>query len=470
MATNSPPGSSTSARDLRKIVTASSLGTLIEWYDFYIYGSLAVVFSGMFFPQGNTAAALLVTIAAFGTGFVVRPIGAVVFGRMGDRVGRKKTFLTTLLLMGGATTLLGLLPTYEHIGLAAPLLLVLLRLLQGLAIGGEYGGAAIYIAEHAPERRRGVVTSFLQTTATGGLVLSIGVIVLCRLIVGADDFEAWGWRIPFLLSAALVLFSLKVRLKMHESPVFEDMRQNGRLSQTPVKDAVAQRPTLVLLLTVLFGVTAGLGVAWYTSQFYSLYFLQTVLAVDFLTANLCVGIALVVATPFFVVFGWLSDRIGRTPVILTGLVSSALGCYPLFAWVRHAATSAHIAQMVVALTIQVVLVAAIYGPVAAFLTELFPPQIRYTGLSLAYHLGTGVFGGFTPLIALSLNASLDSDMAGLIYPIAITTMSATIFVLLLRRGTSSPLVARAWAVTDPRTGSRSSERPTDMDLTNTNRK
>ncbi|MCV7284312.1 MHS family MFS transporter [Mycolicibacterium wolinskyi] len=442
------PDRPASARELRKIVTASSLGTLIEWYDFYIYGSLAVVFSGMFFPEGNTAAALLVTVAAFGTGFVVRPIGAVVFGRMGDRVGRKKTFLTTLLIMGGATTLLGLLPTYEHIGLAAPLLLVLLRLLQGLAIGGEYGGAAIYIAEHAPKRRRGAVTSFLQTTATGGLVLSIGVIVLCRLIVGEEQFEAWGWRIPFLLSAVLVLFSLKVRLKMHESPVFEEMRQNGRLSQTPVKDAVAQRPTLILLLTVLFGVTAGLGVAWYTSQFYSLYFLQSILQVDFLTANLCVGIALVVATPFFVVFGWLSDRIGRPPVILTGLVLSAAGCYPLFAWVRQAAIDGDEVSMVVALTLQVVLVAAIYGPVAAFLTELFPPQIRYTGLSLAYHLGTGVFGGFTPLIALSLNTSLDSAMAGLIYPIAVTAVTAVIFVVFLRRGHASPIVARAWAATD----------------------
>ncbi|BBX37034.1 MFS transporter [Mycolicibacterium mageritense DSM 44476 = CIP 104973] len=438
----------TSARGLRKIVTASSLGTLIEWYDFYIYGSLAVVFSGMFFPNGNTAAALLVTVAAFGTGFVVRPIGAVVFGRMGDRVGRKKTFLTTLLIMGGATTLLGLLPTYEHIGLAAPLLLVLLRLLQGLAIGGEYGGAAIYIAEHAPERRRGMVTSFLQTTATGGLILSIGVIVSCRLIVGEANFEAWGWRIPFLLSAVLVLFSLKVRLKMHESPVFEEMRQTGRLSQTPVKDAVAQRPTLGLLLTVLFGLTAGLGVAWYTSQFYSLYFLQTILDVDFLTANLCVGVALVVATPFFVVFGRLSDQIGRVPVIVTGLLCSAAGCYPLFAWVRHAAVHGHVGQMIVALTLQVVLVAAIYGPVAAFLTELFPPQIRYTGLSLAYHVGTGVFGGFTPLIALSLNATLGSDMAGLIYPIAVTAVTAAVFIGLLRRGPASPVVVRAWAATD----------------------
>lgn len=310
---------------LRKIITASSVGTLIEWYDFYIYGSLAVVFSGMFFPESNPLAALLISIAAFGTGFVVRPIGALVFGRMGDRIGRKKTFLTTLILMGGATSAIGLLPSFSMIGLFAPILLVLLRLIQGLAIGGEYGGAAIYIAEHSPANRRGTYTSVLQTTATVGLLLSITVIVLCRLALGEEAFNAWGWRIPFLLSSVLVVFSLKVRLKMHESPVFTHMRETGRLSQSPVRDTVANRKSLWLLVAALFGVTAGLGVAWYTSQFYTLYFLQTVLKVDFLSANICVGVALVLGTPFFIIFGRLSDSVGRPRLILGGLFLSALG-------------------------------------------------------------------------------------------------------------------------------------------------
>lgn len=429
---------------IRRIIAASSVGTLIEWYDFYIYGSLAVVFSGMFFPGGNSTAALLVTIAAFGTGFVVRPIGAVVFGRMGDRVGRKKTFMTTLLLMGGATTMLGLMPTYDHIGIAAPILLVVLRLLQGLAIGGEYGGAVVYIAENSPAAKRGLFTSVLQTTATGGLLLSISVIVVCRLALGDDAFESWGWRIPFLLSAVLVLFSLKIRMKMHESPVFEEMRRSGSLSKSPIKDAVANRPSLSLLMTVLVSVTAGLGVAWYTSQFYTLYFLQTVLKIDFLTANLCIGIALVIATPFFVVFGRLSDTYGRPRFIVGGLVLSAIGYLPLFAWIREAAVNGQNVQLVVALTIQVILVAMVYGPTAAFLSELFPPQIRYTGLSLAYHVGTGVFGGFTPLIALSVVTATGNQLAGVVYPIAITALSAVAFVILLRHGTSSPVVRRAW--------------------------
>ncbi|ABG92646.1 metabolite transporter, MFS superfamily protein [Rhodococcus jostii RHA1] len=446
----SPPAlaSGVAKSSLRKIITASSVGTLIEWYDFYIYGSLAVVFSGMFFPEGNGTAALLVTIAAFGTGFVVRPIGAMVFGRMGDRVGRKKTFMTTLLIMGGATTMLGLMPTYDHIGILAPILLVTLRLLQGLAIGGEYGGAVVYIAENSPAKKRGALTSVLQTTATGGLLLSIGVIVLCRVGLGEQAFSVWGWRIPFLLSAVLVLFSLKIRMKMHESPVFEEMRRSGNLSRSPIKDAVAHKPAFALLLVVLFGVTAGLGVAWYTSQFYTLYFLQTILKIDFLTANVSVGIALVIATPFFVLFGKMSDRYGRTRIILCGLVLSAVGYLPLFLWIRDAAVHGHHIQMVVPLTIQVIFVTMVYGPTAAFLSELFPPQIRYTGLSLAYHIGTGVFGGFTPLVALSLNSATGNVLAGLIYPIAVTTVTAVVFVLTLRRGVDSPIVRRAWKQID----------------------
>lgn len=427
---------------LRKIITASSVGTLIEWYDFYIYGSLAVVFSGMFFPEGNPLAALLISIAAFGTGFVVRPIGALLFGRMGDRIGRKKTFLATLILMGGATSAIGLLPSFSSIGLFAPVLLVLLRLVQGLAIGGEYGGAAIYIAEHSPANRRGTYTSVLQTTATVGLLLSITVIVLCRLVMGEEAFNAWGWRIPFLLSAVLVIFSLKVRLKMHESPVFTQMREAGRLSQSPIRDTVANRRSVLLLLAALFGVTAGLGVAWYTSQFYTLFFLQTVLKVDFLSANICVGVALVLGTPFFIIFGRLSDSFGRPPLILGGLALSALGYVPLFAWIQTAAQTRDYVQIVGAITIQIVFVAMIYGPTAAFLVEIFPAQIRYTGVSLSYHLGTGVFGGFTPLIALSAS-SHGNQLAGLVYPLVITTLTFIVFFIVLRKGAHSSVARRA---------------------------
>lgn len=428
---------------LRKIILASSVGTLIEWYDFYIYGSLAVVFSGMFFPEGNPLAALLISIAAFGTGFVVRPIGALIFGRMGDRIGRKKTFLTTLILMGGATSAIGLLPSFTSIGLVAPVLLVLLRLVQGLAIGGEYGGAAIYIAEHSPANKRGAYTSVLQTTATVGLLLSITVIVLCRLAMGEEAFNAWGWRIPFLLSAVLVIFSLKVRLKMHESPVFSEMRESGRLSKSPIRDTVGNRRTLLLLTAALFGVTAGLGVAWYTSQFYTLYFLQTVLKVDFLTANISVGVALVLGTPFFIIFGRLSDRFGRSRLILGGLALSAVGYVPLFSWIQSAAQARDSVQIVAAITIQIVFVAMIYGPTAAFLVEIFPAQIRYTGVSLAYHLGTGVFGGFTPLIALSASSAQGGQLAGLVYPIVITTLSFIVFFIVLRKGAHSVVAQRA---------------------------
>lgn len=444
---------------IRKIIAASSVGTLIEWYDFYIYGSLAVVFSGMFFPNGNSTAALLVTIAAFGTGFVIRPLGAIVFGRMGDRVGRKKTFMTTLLLMGGATTLLGALPIYEQIGIAAPLLLVLLRLLQGLAIGGEYGGAVVYVAENSPSTRRGLFTSVLQTTATGGLLLSIAVIVSCRVIVGEAAFESWGWRVPFLLSGVLVLFSLKVRMKMHESPVFEEMRRSGSLSKSPIKDTVSSHASRSLLISVLFGVTAGLGVAWYTSQFYTLYFLQSVVSIDFLTANLCVGVALVLATPSFVIFGKLSDVYGRQRFILAGLVLSAAAYLPCFLWIRSAAREGNYVLLITVLTIQVVFVAMIYGPTAAFLSELFPPKIRYTGLSLSYHLGTGVFGGFTPLVALSLVTSTGNELSGVIYPIAATAITAIVFATVLRRGAASPVVRRAWRHLDDAPASLGDARP-----------
>lgn len=440
--------SPTPPRELRRIIAASSTGTLIEWYDFFVYGSLAVVFSGFFFPSGESSVGLLVSVAAFGTGFVVRPLGAVFFGRLGDRIGRKKTFLATLVVMGAATTLIGCLPRYDTIGVAAPVLLVLMRLVQGFAVGGEYGGAATYVAEHAPADRKGTYTSVLQTTATLGLLLSIGVVVTCRLLLGEDTFTAWGWRLPFLLSAVLVLLSLRMRLKLHESPVFVRMQAQGTLSRAPVREALGEPRSLRLVVLTVFGLTAGLGAVWYTSQFYALYFLQSVLKVDFLTTNICMAVALVLGTPSYVVFGRLSDRYGRQRLIVPGLALSAVSFLPLYAWMRAAASTGSWAQVVLAVTLQIVFSAMVYAPTAAYLTELFPPRIRYTGLSVSYHLGAGVFGGFVPLIALSLTASTGNQLAGLAYPVAVATVSTIVSVTLLRGGADNRFVRAVWARLD----------------------
>ncbi|MFK0280905.1 MFS transporter [Streptomyces sp. NPDC090499] len=441
---SSPQPPQTSPRELRRIIAASSTGTLIEWYDFFIYGSLAVVFSGFFFPAGESSLALLVSVAAFGTGFVVRPVGAVFFGRLGDRVGRKTTFLTTLIVMGAATTLIGCLPKYDTIGTAAPVLLVLLRLLQGFAVGGEYGGAATYVAEHSPANRKGLFTSFLQTTATLGLLLSIGVIVACRLLLGEDAFTSWGWRLPFLLSAVLVALSLRMRLKLHESPVFVRMQAQGTISKAPVREALGNPRSLGLVLLTVFGLTAGLGAVWYTSQFYALYFLQSVLKVDFLTTNICMAVALVLGAPSYILFGRLSDQYGRQRVIVTGLALSAMSFLPLYAWIRAAAVQEAWWQVVVAISLQIVFSAMVYAPTAAYLTELFPPRIRYTGLSVSYHLGTGVFGGFMPLIALSLTESTGNQLAGIAYPIALAAVSTVVSLTLLRGGRDNKLVRAVW--------------------------
>ncbi|WEH19908.1 MFS transporter [Streptomyces sp. VNUA24] len=431
---SSPQSPQTSPRELRRIITASSTGTLIEWYDFFIYGSLAVVFSGFFFPAGESSLALLVSVAAFGTGFVVRPLGALFFGRLGDQVGRKKTFLATLVLMGAATTLIGCLPKYDTIGAAAPALLVLLRLLQGFAVGGEYGGAATYVAEHSPADRKGFCTSFLQTTATLGLLLSIGVVVACRLLLGEEAFTSWGWRLPFLLSSVLVVLSLRMRLKLHESPVFSRMQAQGTLSKAPVREALGNPRSLRLVLLTLFGLTAGLGAVWYTSQFYALFFLQGVLKVDFLTSNVCMAVALVLGTPTYILFGRLSDKYGRQRIVIPGLALSAVSFLPLYAWIREAAADHSWAQVVVAVTLQIVFSAMVYAATAAYLTELYPPRIRYTGLSVSYHLGAGVFGGFMPLIALSLTTSTGNQLAGVAYPIVVAAVSTVVSLTLLRGG------------------------------------
>lgn len=413
------------------VVLASSAGTVIEWYDFYLYGSLAVFFSTLFYPANDPTAAVLISVATFATGFVIRPFGAILFGSLGDRLGRKHTFLLTLILMGISTTAVGLLPTYETIGFAAPVALVLLRLVQGLAIGGEYGGAAIYVAEHAPVNRRGFFTSFIQTTATLGFFVAILVVLACRLSLGEEGFRAWGWRIPFLLSALLVVFSIYLRLKLSESPVFEQMRQAGKVSRAPVRESFGTRQGLGYALYALFGATSGLGCVWYTGQFYALYFLQSVLKVDFLTANVCVAVALALGTPLIVVSGALSDRIERRPLIVTGLLLAAALYVPIYMGIASA-TAAHNYVVVTALILaQLIFVALVYGPNAAFLVELFPARLRYTSLSLPYHIGTGIFGGFVPLISLSLVSYTGNIYAGLIYPIAIALMTAAVNVLCL---------------------------------------
>ena len=442
---------STPRRDLWKLILASSLGTLFEWYDFYLYGSLAVFFGDLFFPPGNARAALLASLATFGAGFGVRPLGALVFGRIGDRVGRKYTFLVTMVTMGLATALVGFLPTYAAAGLLAPVLLVLLRLVQGLALGGEYGGAATYVAEHVPDERRGFYTSFIQTTATLGFFLSLGVIGTCRLWLGPEAFKAWGWRLPFLASFPLLAVSLYIRLKMRESPLFAKLKSEGRVSKNPLKESFANPRNLRYVLLALFGATAGQGVVWYTGQFYALTFLQRPLNLDWRLAYLLVSAALALGTPFFVVFGHLSDRIGRKRIMLAGCLLAALTYVPLYRATKALANPTMAASvtelpwssilgLVGILFIQMLYVAMVYGPIAAFLVELFPTSIRYTSMSLPYHLGNGWFGGFLPLIATAVTTSAwaraafgpDAIYAGLAYPIAICVMTLIVGGLFVR--------------------------------------
>jgi MFS family permease len=437
--------------ELRRLIFASSLGTLFEWYDFYLYGSLAVFFGGLFFPPGNARAALLASLATFGAGFGVRPLGALVFGRIGDRVGRKYTFLVTMVTMGAATALVGFLPTYARAGIVAPSLLVLLRLVQGLALGGEYGGAATYVAEHVPDARRGFYTSFIQTTATLGFFLSLGVIGVCRAALGPEAFKAWGWRVPFLVSFPLLAVSLYIRLKMSESPLFARLKTEGRVSKNPLKESFANPRNLKYVLLALFGATAGQGVVWYTGQFYALTFLQKPLNLDWRLAYAIVAAALALGTPFFVVFGHLSDRIGRKRVMLTGCLLAALTYVPIYRATKALANPtmapsvtelpmANLCGLVGLLFVQMLYVTMVYGPIAAFLVELFPTSIRYTSMSLPYHLGNGWFGGFLPLIATAVTTSAwaqttfgpDAIYAGLAYPIAVCVMTLVVGGLFVR--------------------------------------
>jgi MFS family permease len=425
------------------VIGASSAGTLIEWYDFYIFGSLATIISNQFFPQGDEVVNLLLTLATFATGFVVRPFGALFFGHLGDLIGRKYTFMVTLLIMGTSTTLIGLLPNYQSIGIFAPILLLLLRLLQGLALGGEYGGAATYVAEHSPNDKRGFYTSFIQTTATLGLFVSLGVILATRLTLGEDSFSTWGWRVPFLLSILLVIISVVIRKKLHESPVFQEMKANGQASKSPLRDSFLNPENRRMVIIALLGATAGQGVIWYTGQFYALFYLQTVLKINFVDANYIIAAALFAGTPFFIFFGWLSDKIGRKKIMMTGCLIASISYIPIYkAMAYYAGYNAadpgmplmeanHVA-LTILIFIQVLFVTMVYGPIAAFLVELFPTKIRYTSMSLPYHIGNGVFGGVVPLIGTYLVDKTGDILAGLYFPITIALLTLVVGTLFIK--------------------------------------
>jgi MFS family permease len=358
-------------------VGAASAGTIIEWYDFYIFGSLAIILASKFFPSTDPAASFLLTLATFATGFAVRPFGALVFGRIGDLVGRKYAFLLTITIMGAGTSIIGVLPTFDTVGVIAPILLVMLRLLQGLALGGEYGGAAIYVAEHVPDKRRGYWTSFIQTTATVGLFVSLGVILANRFILGETAFNDWGWRIPFLLSIVMVGAALYIRWKMKETPIFASLKEKGKTSRSPLKDSLTSKRNWKLMLLALFGAVAGQAVVWYTGQFYALYFLQSVLRVDFVASNTILLIAIAMGAPFFIFFGWLSDKIGRKKILMLGCLVAAVTLYPIYVGITTFASPLNFPALVVLVFLLILLVTAVYGPIAAFLVELFPAKILH---------------------------------------------------------------------------------------------
>src|SRR5881392_2225763 len=430
------------------VITAASAGTIIEWYDFYLYATLTPFLAPIFFPSDNPTASALAAFAAYAAGFLVRPFGAVVFGALGDIIGRKYTFLVTISVMGIATVLVGFLPTYAQIGVIAPLILVTLRMLQGLALGGEYGGAAIYVAEHAPDNKRGLYTSWIQTTATIGLFLALAVILFFRLTLGTAAFGDFGWRIPFLLGAVLVVVALYIRLRLQETPLFQRARQQGKTSSEPLRESLGTRSNWKLILLALFGMTAGQAVVWYTGQFYALTFMTTSLGVKFSDAYTVMLIAIALATPFFIFFGWISDRIGRKPIILGGCLIAAITYFPIFS-AMHGLTNPipgtdpegkaimiaqnpNLVGLAGLVFVMILYVTMVYGPIAAFLVEYFPARIRYTSLSIPYHLGNGWFGGFLPLIAAALLASTGNLYAGLVYPIVVALIAVVVGGLWIR--------------------------------------
>jgi MFS family permease len=452
-----------------RVITASSVGTMIEWYDFYIFGSLAAVLALKFYPPGNDTFAYVAYLATFAVGFLVRPFGALFFGRIGDLVGRKYAFLVTLSIMGFSTFAIGLMPSYSTAGWFAPVILILIRVLQGLALGGEYGGAAVYVGEHVPDNQRGFYTSFIQITATLGLFLSLVVILVTQNAMSKEEFAAYGWRIPFLVSIILVMISLYIRLKMKESPIFAQLKSAGMTSTQPLKDAFTKWPNLKNVLISLFGATAGQGVVWYTGQFYALFYMQTILKVNVKTANIVVAIALLIGMPFFTVVGALSDRVGRKKLMMAGCLLGVLTYLPIYKAMERAAgnnvvtvkSTRNKVTGAIALTamttdpsgalvpakeapnpnrtllvllvfVQVLYVCMVYGPIAAYLIEAFPAKIRYTSLSLPYHIGNGVFGGLLPLIGLSSVAATGNIYAGLYYPMIVASMTFVVGSLLLR--------------------------------------
>ena len=426
------------AQGLPRIIFASAAGTMIEWYDFYIFGSLATVIASKFYHTGTPLGDLIAWLATFAIGFIVRPFGAIIFGRVGDLIGRKYTFLVTMTLMGLCTFAVGLLPTFETLGELAGIILITLRIIQGLALGGEYGGAATYVAEHAPDGQRGRMTSWIQTTATLGLFLSLGVILITRQAVGETAFGVWGWRVPFLISIILVAVSLYIRYSLRESPMYAKLKEKGGTSKNPLRESFGNRVNLGYVGLALFGATMGQGVVWYTGQFYALYYLQNIFKVDLVSSNLIIGAALLVGTPLFLYFGILSDKIGRKKIMLTGMILAVLLYYPIYGLMAAFAPAdtgqaflfSYLGYSPVMLSllvlVQVVFVTMVYGPIAAFLVELFPTRIRYTSMSLPYHIGNGIFGGLVPIIGLSLIKATGNNFAGLWYPMGIAAVCAVI--------------------------------------------
>jgi MFS family permease len=417
-----------------KIIFASGLGTMIEWYDFYIFGSLSVVMSGLMFPAGDPAWNLIKYWALFAAGFIVRPFGAIVFGRIGDLMGRKYAFLVTLTIMGLSTFVIGLLPTYATIGVLAPIILLLLRLLQGLALGGEYGGAAVYVAEHVPDKKRGYYTSFIQITATLGLFVSLAVILVVKKMMTDADFKAWGWRIPFLLSILLVGMSLYIRMRLKESPLFTSIKASGKSSLQPLKDSFGNWANFKIVLLVLLGATAGQGIVWYTGQFYALSFLQSTLKVDLVKSSIIVAVAIALGMPFFVVFGALSDRIGRLKIMMAGNLIAALSYIPIYHAMKNNVgdpKNPNMGMMILLVFIQVIFVTMVYGPIAAFLIESFPAKIRYTSFSLPYHIGNGWFGGTLPLIAGLMVERTHNIFSPLYYVISVALMTFLVGTIFL---------------------------------------
>jgi MFS family permease len=468
-----------STQKIWMVILASAVGTMIEWYDFYIFGSLTAILAVKFYPVGNDTFAYIAYLATFAVGFVVRPFGALFFGRIGDLVGRKYAFLVTLSIMGGATALIGMMPTFATAGWFSPIILILIRVLQGLALGGEYGGAAVYVAEHVPDDRRGFYTSFIQITATLGLFLSLGVILITQYNMTEAHFKEWGWRIPFLISIFLVAISLYIRLKMEESPIFAFIKSSGMSSAQPLKDAFTNWPNLKQVLISLFGATAGQGVVWYTGQFYALFYMQTILKANPRTANMIVAIALFFGMPMFTLFGWLSDRIGRKRIMMAGCLFAVISYFPIYQTMTRAAgndvrhlesvkdkvtgapkltamtvdatgkavpakaaalrmdtfydlSDPNVRKLIYMVFIQLIWVCMVYGPIAAYLVEAFPAKIRYTSLSLPYHIGNGVFGGMLPLIGLYSCAYTGDIYRGLWYPMIIASITFIVGSIMLR--------------------------------------